>query len=73
MVNARLELGARSRMAVDQAVEHAGACQFADGRGNRRSGGVGVGDIHASIVDELSVPNNWHTASAGPRGEHRSR
>src|SRR5437899_9238872 len=49
-------------MAVHQAVKHAGARRLADGGCDRRCGGVGRCDIHISIVDELSVPNNCQTA-----------
>jgi hypothetical protein len=33
-----------------------------DGRGNERDVRVSSIDIHNSVIGELSIPGNWHTA-----------
>ena len=57
-VSEHRKLGARSRAAVHQGVEHACARGFADGSGNFGDGGVSVvfdihGNIHSLMVDEV--------------------
>jgi DNA-binding transcriptional MocR family regulator len=47
------KLGARPRMTVHQAAEHAGARRLADGRGNPGDRGLGITfDIHTLMLDE---------------------
>jgi hypothetical protein len=62
------KLRAGARVAVHEAVKHAGTCGFADGRGDGRNGGIGVsGNIHTLMVDEVLLRDKGQTDLRGPK------
>lgn len=60
-VSHQRKLGAGSRVAIHQGIEHASPCRFADGPSNSGDSHVSF-DNHTLILDEAFLQDNWHIA-----------